>query len=91
MKDSWKTTITKLLQTRKDNLSIFPDSEVLNLVFKCVDVDNYYQLTHELGKSYTETCLKFFQDIEDYETCAIIIEEIQRYNKQNGTEITLNV
>lgn len=91
MTTTWKADLTKLIQKEAKNLGMYPDSEVLNLVFKCVDTDSYYRITHELGKSYTELCMLYFLEVEDYETAAIIRDEVIKYNKQNGTNIILNV
>jgi hypothetical protein len=67
-----------------------PTEKIVSSLANMVEKNDYKQVLFELGKSYLEICLVFFESHEKYEVCNLIIKQVEEYNKDNGTQIKLD-
>lgn len=84
--------ITKKRQEFHDHLFEFlyprinkPKGSVEKIIHY-VDKDNYLQILYTYGFEVIKELLLYFLDIEDYETCVIIRDTIEKNNKATGVK-----
>lgn len=88
---NWKKDLADITRTNSKKFNTYPDLEVLNNIYRYVETNNYTQMLFNYGKEYVLLCLKYFQEVEDYERCAIIVRQVKNFNQVQGTKIELIV
>jgi hypothetical protein len=83
-------TFTKSKAEELGERGTYPTEKIISSLANMVEKNAYKQVLFELGKSYLEICLVFFESHEKYEVCNLIIKQVEEYNKDNGTQIKLD-
>lgn len=84
---NWKWDIYALAKDRAADFYMYPDQEVLNTIYRHVRSNNYTQILFDFGQEYIKLCLGYFEKIEDYERCALIMKQVEDFNRTQGTQI----
>ncbi len=64
-----------------------PPSDYYEKMVELIEKGNYLQILYGMGSNYVLILLDFFEEMEDYERCAIIRDTIDNHNKISGDNI----
>lgn len=60
--------------------ALYPMPKDIEIILEYIEKENYNQILFDYGEIYCLTILKMFEEKEEYETCAKIIEQIKTHN-----------
>lgn len=75
------TLVSKFFESRIKYLPKPPQKWDLEQVLKYIERDDYNQLLFDYGEVYCLVVLEMFEQREEYETCAIILQQILTHNE----------
>jgi len=52
-------------------------------IARLVDLDDYHSILAEYGQDYCLIILQFFEDLENYDTCAEIVKQLPQIRNEN--------
>jgi nucleoside permease NupC len=92
---TWKKDLRAFTESRADRLDeltgIYPTQTVVNKFVAFVDKELFKQIIFEFGHHYLEVALSYLESVENYETCALIIKQLEESNKERKENIKLKV
>ena len=59
----------------------------IHKIIRYIQLDNYNQMIFDFGENVCLIVLKFFEENEQYDTCAEILKQIENHNCTVGTQI----
>lgn len=74
---------------RECNRNDHPNSTEISYIIQKLDLHNVSQIIFDYGEDNLRCILKYFEDIEYYEFCAIIRDKVAVHNKALRTDIKL--
>lgn len=75
------TNVSKYFESKTRYLPQPPQKWDLERVLKYIERDDYNQLLFDYGEIYCLVVLEMFEQREEYETCAIILNQILTHNE----------